>query len=151
MGTWRNFWRLHRRDRRAVLEAAVLMVSTHAILPLSGYRRWKSLLTKLSSRPPVEVNATRSAVIDDLARATASAARHLFFQPTCLESSIALWWLLRRRSFDAVLQIGGRKEREQFEAHAWVECNKTAIGSTADGHSGYEAFRDHPLAARDAR
>ena len=74
-----------------------------------------------------------------IARMEAAAARHLPFQPNCLEQSLALWWLLRRRGIPADLRIGVRKDAANFEAHAWVEA----------GGSGIERIgrRTHPFRA----
>ena len=54
----------------------------------------------------------------------------------CLEQSLVLNWLLRRRGVDAHILFGARKLNEQMEAHAWVEVN----GATLDADEG--AFRD---------
>ena len=41
---------------------------------------------------------------------------------TCLEQSLALWWLLGRQGIVSTMRIGTRKAGDKFEAHAWVEC-----------------------------
>jgi len=63
-----------------------------------------------------------------------AAARHSFFAATCLERSLALWWLLARRGVASQLRIGVRKTGEKFEAHAWVEHGGAAIGEPEATH-----------------
>jgi len=50
-----------------------------------------------------------------------AADRHGLVHPSCLAKSLTLWWLLGRQGIPSQLRIGTRKEKEKFEAHAWVE------------------------------
>jgi hypothetical protein len=68
------------------------------------------------------------------------AARNLFFEATCLERSIVLWWLLRSRGIPVELRVGGRKQAERFEAHAWVEFEGTVLGDDAGAHDHFVPF-----------
>jgi hypothetical protein len=153
MGTWKIFWNLNSRDRRAVLTAASVIVASRVGLRTMGYRGWSSLLlSRLSAghaRPSVDNAAS---LPERLVRLTAAAARNLPFKPTCLERSIGLWWLLRRRGFGAEIRIGGRKTGEQFEAHAWVEYAGIALNDSGDEHRSFSVFGDsEPVAARELR
>lgn len=47
---------------------------------------------------------------------------------TCLRKSLALWFLLRRQGIVTQLQIGTRFEKEEFQAHAWVEYQGYVVG-----------------------
>ncbi|HKQ87795.1 MAG TPA: lasso peptide biosynthesis B2 protein [Candidatus Acidoferrales bacterium] len=155
MGTWNRFWSLSRPDRSAALEAAAVIAASRVGLRVLGYRRWKSFLSRwpLRKRSATPVRDTgdiaRDNSLNHFARISRSAARNLFFHPTCLERSFGLWWLLQRRGFDADLRIGGRKEHGQFEAHAWVEYAGTSLNDAGDdsrfsvfGHSGGVGARE---------
>lgn len=85
MGTWKKFWGLKLSDRRFALEAATMIFATRLGLHVAGYRRWESLLARFSLGI---ANQDISPAI--LACMVASASRNLFFQPTCLERSLAL-------------------------------------------------------------
>ena len=124
------------------------MIATRIGLRVAGYRRWEKLLARFSSGI-----AAQNIVPADLARATAGAARNLFFQPTCLERSIGLWWMLRRRGINATVHIGGRREGAKFEAHAWVECEGLELSdSGAVEYSRFGSFEETaPFPARSAR
>ena len=75
-----------------------------------------------------------------VSRMVLAAARHSFLKATCLERSLALWWLLARHGVATQLRIGVRKTCEQFEAHAWVEHGGVAIGEPDTTHLHYAAF-----------
>jgi len=72
--------------------------------------------------------------------------RHGPVHPSCLAKSQILWWLLRRQGIPSHLRIGIRKEKETFEAHAWLERDGTALHEPDESHHHYAAF-DASLAA----
>ena len=154
MGTWKRFRSLTRSDRRVVLEAAAVIVATHAGLRIAGYRRWASFLAALFpfGRTSEQNGIFGDAALADaerIARISSGAARGLFFSPTCLERSVGLWCVLRRRGIDAEIRIGGRKSAECFEAHAWVECAGKVLNDPSDEYLGFAAFGDaNAVAAR---
>lgn len=58
-------------------------------------------------------------------------ASHLYIMPmACLEKSLALQWMLRRRGVNAQLKIGAHKVSEGISAHAWVEVSGQVIGES---------------------
>jgi Transglutaminase-like superfamily len=71
-----------------------------------------------------------------------AAARHSLSQPTCLERSLCLWWLLARQGIATQFRIGVRKDGEKFAAHAWVERDGVAIGEPEAAHLHYAAFAE---------
>jgi len=144
MQTWRRFWLRSAYDRKVALQAAGALVATRAGLRLAGFRRWQSALAKhtpahmrqLDAKDfsPEEVIPRSAAAISMMAEAV---ARHLPFKPTCLEKSLALWWLLRRHRIPADLRIGVRKDAGSFEAHAWVEAGGAVLSESGDGNAGF--------------
>ena len=58
---------------------------------------------------------------DRLAYLVEVASRHHLLKPTCLEKSLVLYGILRRRRVEADLRIGTTKKDGRFQAHAWVE------------------------------
>jgi hypothetical protein len=158
MGTWKRFWNLAGRDRIVALEAAAVIVATRVGLRV-GYRRWVSVLAAFF--PPDVISnenlfffdtAEARAEVNRIARVSSGAARRLFFRPTCLERSIGLWWVLRRRGIEAEIHIGGRKSGVRFEAHAWVKCAGTVLSDANDEYREFIAFDDaNVVAARQLR
>lgn len=69
-----------------------------------------------------------------------AAIRHVWRASTCLERSLALWWLLGRRGILCELRIGARKLEGKFEAHAWLECDGVALNEPQQEHRHYAVF-----------
>ena len=139
MGLMRRFWSLSGPDRRLALEAAMAIALTRTGLWIAGYNACIALAARFSGnkansrfhKHPAERVAT-------MLNAT---ARHLPFHPTCLEQSIALWWMLRRRSYEAQLRLGGRLEEDQFEAHAWIERGGIVLNDAAGEYLTFSSFQ----------
>jgi hypothetical protein len=153
MERWQKFWRLSGYERGIVLEAAGGLLATWLGLRLAGFRRWKSVLAWLV--PSVNTAARKQTPsqresAELIARMEAAAARNVFFGTNCLEQSLVLWWLLRRRGISAELRIGARKEFERFEAHAWVELDSAVLNDRNAEHLHFIPF-DGPITPLEAR
>jgi len=73
-------------------------------------------------------------------RMVRAAVRNSPGHPTCLEESLALWWLLGRQGIRSSLRVGVRKDGEKFEAHAWVERDGMALNEPESKHKHFAAF-----------
>ena len=153
MQRWHRFWRLNGYERGVALEAAGGLLATWVGLRLAGFRRWKTVLAWLAPSPCVTARQTAAAQREaarTIARISAAAARNFFFDTNCLEQSLVLWWLLRRRGIVAELRIGARKEFERFEAHAWVEVDSAVLNDASAEHQHFVPF-DGPITPLEAR
>lgn len=94
-------------------------VLVDACLHTIGFRRTLRLFSWLG-RGRLD-DSTFDADLTELS-ATAVAAAGAFYprRAICLEQSLVLYWLLRRRGQPARLRVGVRPL--PFAAHAWVEC-----------------------------
>jgi hypothetical protein len=126
MPSWGKLCRLSGPERWALAQALVLLPLTALALRWLGLRRWQSALARLAPR-----GGDRAVSGDDRAHATArmvqAAARYGPCRANCLQQSLVLWWLLRRRGVASVLRIGVRKGEGRLEAHAWVEHRGQAL------------------------
>jgi len=61
---------------------------------------------------------------------------------TCLERSLAVWWLLARQGITAQLRIGVRTDEQKFSAHACVEYEGAALAEPETPHMHYAAFAE---------
>jgi hypothetical protein len=150
---WQRFWQLSGYQRGIALEAAGGLLATWLGLRLAGFRRWKSVLAWLAPSANTtmrRLNASPREPAELIARMAAAAARHVFFGTNCLEQSLVLWWLLRRRGIAAELRIGARKEFERFEAHAWVEADSAVLNDATAEHRHFVPF-DGPITPLEAR
>jgi hypothetical protein len=59
---------------------------------------------------------------------------------TCLEESLALWYLLGRQNISSRIRIGVRRQAGKFEAHAWVEYEGEALNQPEELHRHYAPF-----------
>jgi len=132
--------------RGFALEAASVLTITWLGLRSLGFRRWQRLLTRVMPAAPNTFEASES-LLDRcraIARIEQSVARRLPFQSNCLDQSLALWWMLRRRGMAAEMHIGGRKDAANFEAHAWVEVGSYTFPEMSGGHRPFTPF-DGPI------
>jgi hypothetical protein len=136
----RRFSALESRARGIFLRAAALLPLLCLSLRLRGFRKTQAFLQKtLPSSKGATDNSTPECA-DLTIRMVRAAVRHSPGHPTCLEESLALWWLLGRQGMACELRIGVRKQNEKFEAHAWVERDGTALNEPESSHEHYAAF-----------
>jgi hypothetical protein len=150
---WQRFWSLSGYERGIVLETMAALPASWLGLRLVGYRRWHTILARLV--PSTDQTAHPASAIQQqtaqlIARMSTKAARNLFFGTNCLEQSLVLWWVLRRRGIAAELRIGARKRCERFEAHAWIEVDSVVLNEVSEEHYHFVPF-DGPISAQEAR
>jgi Transglutaminase-like superfamily len=150
MEAWRRFRALSGTSRSLVVEAAASLAATRVGLRLAGFRRWKALLMRLT---PATVDGGNASNLDQaqyVSRLTQATARNLFFTANCLERSLTLWWLLRRRGIAADVRIGVRKAEGQFEAHAWVDCGSVVLNDEGEMHAHFAPF-ERPVTSMETQ
>jgi hypothetical protein len=138
MGLGRRFLGLSRPDRWLALESAMAVAATRVGLTVSGYNAWVSLVARIT--PENKIPTSKAAPAERVATLLNATARHLPFEATCLERSIGLWWMLRRRGYEADLRLGARLEAERFEAHAWIERGGVVLNDAAGEYLSFSSF-----------
>jgi hypothetical protein len=144
-------WELLRRfsvldsDARGIfLRAAVLLPVISFSLRIRGFRATQRLLQNFSffskTKERSYENVMKRERVALAVRMVNAAARHGWGRPTCLEKSLALWWLLRREGIASSIRIGARTAGGKLEAHAWVECDGAAQNEPAGEHRHYATF-----------
>lgn len=142
----RRFRALEPAARGIFVRAALLLPLVHVSLRLRGFRATQTSLQRSvpdSTKTPDAVAADVAALLQAakrIARMVRAAARYLWQSSTCLESSLALWWLLARQGIEAEIRIGARKIAGKFEAHAWVEVGGVALNEAEHVHRHYTVF-----------
>jgi Transglutaminase-like superfamily len=111
-----------------------------------GFRSTKAFLEQFLSAPYGSQNADAQVRAVLIAKIVHASARNGIGDPTCLEISLALWWLLARQGIASELRVGIRKDGGTFEAHAWVECGGQTLSDPEILHHHFAAF-DAALAA----
>jgi len=137
----RRFRALERPAQELFLRAVVLLPLVALSLRWRGFRATQAALERFLPKANPEPDA---ALANKDAAVTAhmvnAADRHGLVHPSCLAKSLTLWWLLARQGIPSRLRIGIRKEKERFEAHAWVERDGTALNEPDEEHHHYAAF-----------
>ena len=136
----RRFSAQERPARSLFLRAAALLPLISLSLRLRGFRKTQTFLQKFLSLPSHPADTSASSTAQQTVRVVRAAVRNSLGHPTCLEESLALWWLLRRQGIGSDLRIGVRKDGEKFEAHAWVERDGMALNEPEARHQHYAAF-----------
>jgi hypothetical protein len=125
------------------VRAVILLPLLTASLRLRGFRSTQHFLQRfLTSAKNAAENGTTDFRIQLTSRMVLAAARNSLFPSTCLERSLALWWLLAQQGITSQFRIGVRKDAEKFAAHAWVERDGVAIGEPEASHMHYAAFAE---------
>jgi len=143
MQRFRQFRRLSGFERGVVLEAVIGLPIAWLAVRLLGFRICRAAFEK----PHVAVQNSKSREADTLniarriAHLEAVTAANLFFLTTCLEQSLVLCRMLRRRGLNADLRIGARKEADRFEAHAWVEVEGNVVDGGGIEHLHFVPFK----------
>jgi hypothetical protein len=132
--------------RGIFLRAAAVLPVISVSLKVRGFQATQKFL--LHSFPIARRASQKNSIdiVGDLerteltSRIVNAAIRHVWRASTCLEKSLALWWLLGRQGIACELRIGARKLEGKFEAHAWVEREGAALSEPQQEHRHYATF-----------
>lgn len=136
----RKFLRLARRERVLLVGAILLLPVTALGLRLAGFRRWQRALSNLSPEGRALAAGDPLEQARRTARVVGIAVRRGFYRANCLPQSLVLWFLLRRQGIESDLRIGVRKNANQCEAHAWVECLGQVLNDSEDVSDRFMPF-----------
>lgn len=147
---WRSWQRLDGAARLRLMQAACALPGVALGMRVFGYNRTLRALARLAplgrgGTTTPEAQALQP-LVAELAWAVAAAAHHAPFSTTCLQRSLALWWLLRTRGIASDLRIGVTKAGGEFRAHAWLERGGEVINDDVDVGGRFAAF-DAPSGA----
>ncbi len=113
-----------------VATCTILLAAADLALKTLGLRRSVRLARRLAKPAGAAALATAPRVVVDTAKQVATAAAFYPGRAQCLEQSLALFLLLRRRGVPAELRIG--VQPFPFAAHAWVEHDGRPINEPED-------------------
>jgi hypothetical protein len=124
--------------------AVVLLPAISLSLRLRGFRATQQSLRNFSvASIPGKYSGNDVAnaeCVEVAVRMVNAAARYGWGQPSCLQKSLALWWLLRQQGTASSVRIGAQKAGGKFQAHAWVERDAVALNEPLEAHRHYAAF-----------
>ena len=123
--------------RIRAIDAALALITIKVMLIVLGFARTLRVLQSLV-RDRATSAEPDSATLNASARAVVAAAILIPGRIECLEQSLALWYLLRRRHVDAELTFGMRQF--PFGAHAWVTYRGEPLNEDREALRHYVAF-----------
>lgn len=122
-----SFIRLSFSEKVLLIQALILLPLVHLSLKLTGMKYTEKMLNSLSfTRENQEDQKNHLAIVIMTAKMVRIASHYQKFA-TCLRQSLVLWYLLKKQGINTKLCIGVRKEKDKFEAHAWLEYENIAI------------------------
>lgn len=139
MSRFKKFLALSVTEKKIFLAALCSLPMVFLKLRLFGFKGTLSRLQQI----PVAVHfsdiepAAHPAQISYLVN---GAARLLFRREACLERSIMLWSVLRRKGIESELKIGVATEDSTMRAHAWVEIDGEPINEQPLISQNFSAF-----------
>lgn len=136
----RRFGTLNPKNRRLVLEAALLAIGVWTGLRLLQFQTLRRALGYyvISARVRDDRQPTSpEATVNQVAWAVTAVAAHLPVSLTCLVKALAVDAMLQRRGFDSVLRIGVREHSTPLQAHAWIEWNGKVVMGEIESLSHY--------------
>ncbi len=113
----------------SVAAAAVALAAAKLGLAVLGLGRFKKLIERLTAARPV-TDAIPAGLPAETARRVAVAAAFYPGRALCLEQSVTLYLLLRRRGLPVDLRLGVHVY--PFLAHAWVEHAGTPLNESPE-------------------
>ena len=123
--------------RIRVIDSAITLISIKVMLLVIGFARTHSFL-QWRVRDLSATTEPDAATLDASARSIVAAAILIPGRIECLEQSLALWYLLRRRGVSAELTFGMRQY--PFGAHAWVTYRGEPLNEDREALRHYVAF-----------
>ena len=129
---------------RLLMFSILLLPIVALSLRMRGYNRTQNSLRRLI---PIESDLTEPtepeiAEARIVSRMVAIAAGHGLYRANCLKQSLVLWWLLSRRGIKSEVVLGAQKDVvDNFNAHAWVECNGINLSDSEEIQQRFAAFQ----------
>jgi hypothetical protein len=131
---------LRPRDWRLLLNASYLFPLTTLMIRLRGVQGTKEWLDPEKSHQYGITSAEQKVEVRRIARIVNIAAYRGIYRPKCLNRSLVLHHLLRKRGLNSELIMGTRLENGDFSAHAWVESGGVVLNDDPEVRERYSAF-----------
>ena len=114
---------------------------TRLSLRTVGFRRTVALLNGLPSLPQLGPASGGDAArwADTINRVSGRP-----YGGTCLDRSVFLWFLMRRRNIDGRLRIGVAYDGKRLDGHAWVELDDRVVNDDPDVAEHFTVFDKDP-------
>jgi hypothetical protein len=120
---------LRLRDYARVAEAATVLSMAALMVALLPFRR---VIRTAAWRGAAKPRGDTAIASDQATTAIDRAARRLPLRLVCIQRSLALQWMLRRRGHSAQLHYGVHSKEDRISAHVWVSLAGRILVGEAD-------------------
>lgn len=139
MSRVKKFLELSGADKRTFLAALYGLPKVDVQLRLYGFEKTLAKLQRIPLAPEDKASdpatyPTRTSLLVN------AAARFLFRREACLQRSLMLWFLLRKKGIESELKIGVATEDQKLQAHAWLEIDGAAVNESPHIHEQFNSF-----------
>ncbi|MEA5471521.1 lasso peptide biosynthesis B2 protein [Spirulina sp. 06S082] len=128
------------QDRWLLMGAFVGLIFVAIALPRLGLKMTQNILIKLPQIRCKVSDSEREKRVSQTAAMVKIATRYCQSFSNCLKQSLVLWELLYLQRIESELRIGVRRDRGEFEAHAWVEYQGIALNEIRDVREDFATF-----------
>ena len=132
----RRFRNLRSGELRVIIDVVRLTTVVSILLRLRGSKTTRERMDSVSSRPSRRTSHSP----DRIGELVTKVGHYMPWKPNCLERSITLAWLLRRRGHEASLRIGVQQIPGDLLFHAWIELNGVVLNDDPDVAGLYIPF-----------
>ncbi len=126
--------------RGLLLRSMVLLPAVAGLARWLGLQRARAVLLRVpGARMPDLPPPAALPIAVQVAEMVELAARLSRWQPTCLDRSLMLWWLLQRRGVTTSVRIGARPgpPGKAPSFHSWVEFSGRVLNDRPDVAADY--------------
>jgi len=129
-------------ERKILLLSLLLLPVIALSLKLKGFNMTQAFLSKHipAKRKCFLPENEELEIAQSTARMLSIAAHNGLYKASCLERSLATWWLLQRKGIHTELKIGVSKKAKNFAAHAWLEYPGNVLAERTDLKDCFSAF-----------
>jgi hypothetical protein len=141
-----KFVRLPWQQKEVVLQSILALPLIHVGLRVLGFKRLLSVMQRLApigAAPDFSLEHART-----YAYLFSAVVRRSPLPLRCLERSVALCWILRRKGLDAKVHIGVRTYSGGLNAHAWVQCGNRVLNDSDNVYREYDRFDSQALSSK---
>jgi hypothetical protein len=124
-----------------MLTTFAVLAATDLSLRFLGFARSVNIVRRLAKR--TRNDAENGELVQAVCQRVAMAGVFYPGRARCLEQSLALYVLLRRRGVAAALRIG--VQPYPFSAHAWVELNGVPLSERPEAIQQFVPIQDFAL------
>jgi len=134
-----TFLRMHREQRRALVEAGCLLSVARFAVSFIPFRWIVAFLGRYRTESPAEDQPRHLPAIRQVFWAIRVMSRNLPWKNTCLVQAMAGQWMLRRRGVPGTLYLGLARDQESGEllAHAWLRSGQKMVTGGNSLDRGY--------------